>query len=133
MRLRSNASLTLWLVALALAPLQGCRDAGPTGPCESQVEITVTAGLAPAFRWTPSCSIGYLTVELVETDGSRSPTWTTGDPLTSIRPGIQYGSRNENPATPLLAGSTYRVRVGTQMCSGFDCVVTVLGTHDFTR
>ena len=133
MSLRSNASLRLLLIALALAPLQGCSDAGPTEPCEDQVAITVTAGLAPTFRWAPSCSVGHLAVERLGTDGSRSLVWMTGDPLNSIKPGILYGSRNENPATPLQAGASYRVSVGTQLCSGFDCVVTVLGTHDFAR
>ena len=128
MRLRTITS-----GVLILASLHGCSEAGPTGPCKGNVDITVTSGLTPTFRWTPSCSIGSLTVERLEANGGRSPQWMTSDAHNSIRPGIGYGSRNDNPATALQTGATYQVRIGTLECSVLDCVSTIVGVHDFAR
>ena len=133
MALHTRSVVRALLLAAALAPLQSCRDGGPAAPCDSNVVMTVSAGLSPTFHWTPACTIGYLAVERLESDG-HSSVWMTFDDHNSIRPGIQYGSRSENPAVPLQPGADYRIRIGTFMgAGGFDLVATIVGTFAFSR
>jgi hypothetical protein len=78
---------------------------------DGEVEVSVSGGMTPVFSWTPETAVGRLTV--VHEDGDM--VWssqTDGD--NAYDSPIHYGVHSEdaaedNPATPLIAGETYKV------------------------
>ena len=60
-----------------VAALAGCDDE-PTAPrvlplCGAPVSVTVSAGLAPTFDWSPACRVSMLQVSEADTE---FPVWT---------------------------------------------------------
>jgi len=118
MRLNAHAFLIVWLPALAVA---GCSGGGePTGTtelpgCTGPVTMSVTAGTAPTFSWTPACKVYYLDVG-VEATGEEAWAIANSNNQNTIAPGVRFGivppgsTRIDGPA-PLRAGTKYYVFV----------------------
>ncbi len=98
-------------VALAVTA-GGCSDS--TAPdCTGAVTLSVGAGTAPSFSWSPNCQLEGLAVT-----GPGGVLWsiegTSG--TNSISPSVHFGStpkgaRVVNSASALTAGTTYQVTV----------------------
>jgi hypothetical protein len=77
------------------------------------VEVRIKSGPSPTFTWTPQCRMGQL--EVVH-DATSTYAWHLRSD-SAIVSGVRYGeppSMVEQlvPATPLVAGDSYYVRVG---------------------
>jgi hypothetical protein len=80
-----------------------------SGPCTSDVAVTISAGTTPTFTWTPTCRVIALLVE----EGA-SDRWFLEASGAGIAPGVTYGSApagasEDAPAIPLVSGTTYEV------------------------
>jgi hypothetical protein len=92
---------TVLLSMLVLSGVVSCGD-DSTGleDCGDSVAITVSAGLAPEFSWSPVCAISGITVE----DAAARATWIIENPdnQNTIGPPVVYG--HSPPGTIRLAG-----------------------------
>jgi len=105
---------------LMLGLLLGCSDGPglrPVDPCapDQEVELSVSAELAPLFTWTPSCGMASLQVW----DHNHTSGWSlfTGSRAAQnpLQSGIRYGEApplalEPGPPAPLVNG-TYMVTV----------------------
>lgn len=95
----------------------GCSD-GPSGAgspvpeCTGPVSVTVGAGTAPRFTWTPACRVFFL---LVEPAAAGTDLWSIiSDGANVIAPPVTYGvvpsgvTESDSP-TPLVGGTAYEV------------------------
>jgi hypothetical protein len=120
-----------------VAALAGCDDE-PTAPrvlplCGAPVSVTVSAGLAPTFDWSPACRVSMLQVSEADTE---FPVWTVfAAPLDErgIAPAVTYGSLpvgafrfNPEPLAPALEDGTTYVLVLT-------VVGLLIGEHEVGR
>jgi hypothetical protein len=106
MRMKTRPTRTYrWLSAIGamLLTLPGCHDS--LEPCTARsVTVSVTAGRAPHFFWSPACAANG--VHVVDA-ATRQGIWgVRTENSNSLRPGIQFGG-----AIPLVAGHSYIVSV----------------------
>lgn len=100
------------IVFVLLASVSCSNDVtGPetSGPCTTDVSVTVSGGTTPTFTWTPACRVIGLLVE----EGA-SDRWLLEATGAGIAPGVTYGSvpagaSQDAPAIPLVSGTTYEV------------------------
>ena len=100
------------IVLVFLASVSCSKDVtGPetSGPCTTDVSVTVSGGTTPTFTWTPACRVIGLLVE----EGA-SDRWFLEATTAGIAPGVTYGSvpagaSQDAPAIPLVSGTTYEV------------------------
>lgn len=105
----------LLLTALA------CDGASTIGPhaCAQNVQVAVITETPPLFSWAPACGISSLSVETVPSSagGSVETVWAFFAPENNpVGPRIRYGQAPSGANVsiaprPLVAGTTYRVRV----------------------
>ena len=125
------------LLSILVVSGVGSCDDGPTGleDCGGSVEVSVTAGLAPEFSWSPICSISAITVE----DAAARPTWVIQNPdsRNTIGPPVVYG--HSPPGTirlagvdPLQAGFPYRIVLFRTDRSTGQVLVESIGEATFT-
>ncbi|MEX2110139.1 MAG: hypothetical protein WD802_06030 [Gemmatimonadaceae bacterium] len=102
-----------WFVVVVFLASVSCSNyvSGPetSGPCTTDVSVTVSAGTTPTFTWTPACRVIGLLVE----EGA-SDRWLLEATGAGIAPGVTYGSvpagaSEDAPAIPLVSGTTYEV------------------------
>lgn len=96
-----------------------CRDASaprPTGLtlCAVPLDVQVTPGAVPTYRWTPPCGATYLEV----TSPNRQQVfWIVRGDTGKFGPGVRHGIAPPAFATrfgpiPLTPGAQYLVRIG---------------------
>jgi hypothetical protein len=100
-----------FVALILLASLSGCDNATApnSGPCTSDVFVTVSAGTTPKFTWTPACRVIGLLVEHEASDR-----WFLEATGAGIAPGVTYGSvpagaSEDAPAIALVSGTRYEV------------------------
>jgi hypothetical protein len=130
-------SMAATLVALT------CSDA-PTRPqfadCPGDtVVVEVVSGLAPSFRWSPTCGMQFLEVYPASGGGAL---WTVYGPAgtpNAISSGVLYGrtpSGARTVAGPVALNSStlYRIRVSRLICDqGVLCILSDAGSAQFQR
>lgn len=118
---------------VAIAVLAGCVDAGaPEIPaCGGPVAMSLSAGPAPQFDWTPACKVHSLVVTVA---GDAAEVWAiVTDNTNEISPGVRYGTvppgvREQEDPDALVVGVTYHVAVRRWTGSGLE----VIGVRAFT-
>ena len=100
--------------------------------CTGAVTIAVSSGTSPTFRWTPTCRLFFVLVEL----GADDYWLVISDSTNAIAPPVQYGvlpagARQRAIATPLQAGETYDVNLAYWTGPGPEDG-TLIGTQNFT-
>ena len=124
--LRQRGLVPLLLLHFALVSCRHSQD--PLKPCDQPLSLSVGSGLAPIVSWTPTCTVGDVVVEKLETNGQRRLAWSVFDARNGIESRIRYGSRNA-PVLTLEVGASYRVSVGVIV--GGDAV-QILAVRDFS-
>ena len=119
--------------------LVGCGDGFTPPDCGEQVELTVSAGPAPEFNWTPACRAAGLQVSTVE----RFPdvTWLVGTPnfANRLEAPLRYGvvpvgATQQGSLSALEAGRTYQaVLLITEPVQGGGTALSGSGTVQFSR
>ena len=95
-------------------PADGVACIGEPG----SVDVTVSSGTAPTFRWSPECPVAMILIEDGASDmwGAATDDALWGDPASAnlVVPPVTYGSSPSGTTSiegplPLTAGTTYEV------------------------
>lgn len=97
----------------------GCKDASAPHPagltlCAVPLDVQVTTGTVPTYRWTPPCGATYLEV----TSSNRQQVfWIVRGDTGKFGPGVRHGIAPPAFTTrfgplPLTPGDQYLVRIG---------------------
>jgi hypothetical protein len=89
-----------------------CGDS--TEPCGAPLSLSVSAGVAPTFSWSPDCAVAAL---VVSEDGNSSVKWHVEASANEIESGVQFGQTPPGAnalvaPVPLTSGTTYVVSLG---------------------
>jgi hypothetical protein len=111
----------LMIVVVAAAGLS-CRGDEEDYDCDGQLQLSMTAGAAPEFRWSPSgCWMTFLEVRLLP-DGPVADTTVVWRVTGRFQSAVDYGiTPTPDGATsigpvPLVTGEQYRARIANSGC-----------------
>lgn len=112
-RSRRVAAVSLTVLVASLA----CNDStGPLAACTGPVELVVTSGLSPEFRWSPACGAQALLVDPTPPSQGFGLRWGLAAADRLVEPPVRYGE--EQPGTqetgfgaPLEPGREYTVHL----------------------
>lgn len=116
---RGRALLAIAGGLCATMAVAGCRDSSAPAPtgltlCAVPLDVQVTPGVVPTYRWTPPCGATYLEV----TSPNRQQVfWIVRGDTGKFGPGVRYGIAppaytSRFGPLPLSSGAQYLVRIG---------------------
>lgn len=116
---RSPVSSAGVLAAIAVLGAVACKDSSappPTGLtlCAVPLDVQVTTGTVPTYRWTPPCGATYLEVTSLN---RQQVFWIVRGDTGKFGPGVRHGIAPPAFTTrygplPLTPGDQYLVRIG---------------------